>query len=423
MTKIIKQKAPCKKLHCEATKFYTGKWSIDGARVVLKWDRLPSMSLKTVDGGRNFHFTLNKEAKQYTCTTPPSLLTKLINSGVKEAQKKIIAAAGAKDPWFACQLAGGHERLVWTAKKLVIMTRTVKRQNCHKLNCKASRFYTGKWSIEGANVLLTWDSLPPMRLNSADGGLNFNSVFENNAKKYTCKGPPSLLTKLINAGINEAQQKLAAALRSKAGVPTDFSEHGCLDTSTQPVKADVLVLARGMTLAKCFTHCAKTKGMYYFALTRGDSCFCSATPPGVTSSPNNCDLHCSGHPEEYCGGWSTFASVYTMIDCLPPGPQEKREDAAARSKRLRALYSKKASQSCGQAKGNQVEVDGSPVYTGYPKDCEQMCLAGKGGGKCHGFTYDSKFSRCTFHLDAFWGNATKDPHSTCYYKKSIPLLG
>lgn len=346
--------------------------------------------------------------------------------GAPEAAPAPAAAAhAAAGIWYACQLVGGHERIVWTENKLVVMTKTMRKDHCageDKLHCTFTKFYTGRWSLEGANVLMEWDLLPPMRLSTADGGHNFNIVFGKESQQYSCSSPPSIFTKLIAAAIKEAQLKLAAAQRTNAGVPTDYTEHGCLALVAQPVKEEVFVLARGMTLAKCFTHCAKTKGQHYFAVTRGDSCLCSATPPGNLASPNNCDLRCSGNTEEYCGGFSSYASVYTMIDCLPPGPQEQKEDKAARDARLRAMYSERKSESCGQAKGNEVEVDGSAVFTGYPKECLQACLAGKGAGKCHGFTYNTLLSKCTFHLDVFWGNSTKDPHSSCYFKRSEPLL-
>lgn len=332
----------------------------------------------------------------------------------------------AKVTWYACELVGGHERIVWTKwpKNMVILTKVVRRKDCPKevgKQCMHKRFYTGKWSIEGGHVVLKWDFLPPMRLSTVDGGQNFHYEDHQKVKRYSCTAPPVRISKLIKDGIKEAQAKLAEEQRTKAGMPTAFSGGRCLEFPVQPLNP--LVLARDMSLGKCFAHCAKTKGMSYFSVTRGDSCFCSATPPGEPADSMNCDLTCSGSTGESCGGFSNFASVYTMIDCLPPGPQELKEDEIARTARLRALYTRNSSQSCGQAKGNDIEVDGSTIFTGYPHQCEQMCLAGKGAGKCHGFTYNEKKVRCTFHMDAFWGEISKDPHSSCYFKKSVPLVG
>merc|ERR1719446_1872534 len=97
-----------------------------------------------------------------------------------------------------------------------------------------------------------------------------------------------------------------------------------------------------------------------------------------------------------------YANVYTMIDCAEPGPEEKKEDEVARTARLNALYSKLESQTCGSR--NAVEIDGSTIFTGYPKECMQACLAGNGGEQCHGFTYDTRKLRCTFVKDVLWGD-------------------
>jgi len=86
------------------------------------------------------------------------------------------------------------------------------------------------------------------------------------------------------------------------------------------------VLRFHMTLSRCFTHCSKTKGLRYFAVTSGDTCVCSEFPPGLASGSNLCDVQCSGKPGEYCGGLGNYASVYNMFDCLPPGPEEKKQD-------------------------------------------------------------------------------------------------
>jgi len=340
------------------------------------------------------------------------------------AQKEVNAAAHAAVAWFACQLKGGHERIVWTAKHMVIMTKMVRKKHCarrDKLLCTITKFYTGKWAIEGAEVVLKWDVLPPMRLSTGDGGHNFQQSVGKKVREYQCSVPPFALNKLIKAGIEEAAVKLAKDKRTKAGRPTSYTDHGCVEFAVQP--AHVMVNPRGMTLSSCFLHCVKTKGIYYFAVTRGDACFCSQGSPGSPASWENCDLTCSGNHQENCGGFGPYAQVYTMIDCLPPDAQEIKEDLAARDARMFALYDEKKGRNCGQHKGNDVQIEGSTIHTGRPKECIQLCLTGKGSGKCHGFTYDDRKLRCTFHMDAFWGNSTKDPFHSCYFKKPVPLLG
>jgi len=432
LTKTVRKKG-AKGLFASKTSFYTGKWAIEGATVVLTWDKLPPLRIKTVDGGQSF-FTFSAAMPQrYSCTRPPSELTKLIRVGIGQAQKALdgvapvgFAGAGAapalapvRKVWFACQLDGGNERMVWTAKNLLILTKTVRQKQAKGLFASKTFFYTGEWAIEGANVVLTWNKLPPVRINTVDGGQSFHSVSAARPQRYTCSKPPSALTSLLGAGIRAAQKALAVAQRTKAGIPTDFVDHGCLDFAILPV--NMFVLSRGMTLEKCFAHCAKTKGMHYFAVTHGDRCFCSETSPGTAASTDNCDLKCTGNIQAFCGGFSTYASVYTMIDCLPPGPKEVKQDMAARSARLRGLYSKRKSESCGRAKGNEVEVDGSRIMVGTPKRCEEVCLSGRGAGKCHGFTFNALKSMCTFHMDILWGKPDKNPHFSCYFKKSVPL--
>merc|ERR1719375_349208 len=110
-----------------------------------------------------------------------------------------------------------------------------------------------------------------------------------------------------------------------------------------------------------------------------------------------------------------------MMDCRG-GKKAVKEDKAARSKRLHALYLKKQGQTCAQAKGDDVEVDDSKVFNGSPHACMEKCLSGKGAKRCHGFTYSKAQGRCSFNKDSLSGKANKDPESSCYYKKAIPLL-
>merc|ERR1719331_1922865 len=163
--------------------------------------------------------------------------------------------------------------------------------------------------------------------------------------------------------------------------------------------------------------------MHYFAVTKGDSCFCSAVSSGKLTDDANCDMVCSGNPEESCGGYSRYASVYTMIDSLPPSPQKLKEDAIERVQRLESLYSVAQGHSCGNMEGNEVEIEGSSVLAGEPQECKQACLAGRGAENCHGFTFDARQGKCTFYKDAAWGKIEKDAQLSCFFKKGVPLLG
>jgi len=404
-------------MHCNHPEAYT-----DGntALVFHKLDTPPPAMEAASQNNIGFHNLRRQQAGVGTLNAHSAIDRIVVAAAPVPASKAHYHAPGV---WFACQLVDGHERMVWTPSQMVIMTKTVPQSHGSKLHATLTKFYTGKWSIEGANVLLKWNKLPPMRVNSVDGGHSFRAMFTSKARQYTCTTPPATLRKLMEVGIKQAGRSSAAARRTQAGAPTDYSHHGCRDFLVEPLKSSVFVLSRGMTLSKCFAHCAKATGMHYFALGRGDMCFCSETPPGESASPENCDLTCSGNIKENCGGFSTFASVYTMIDCIKPSSEALKEDAKARIARVRALYSVRKSHSCGRAKGNDVDVDGGKVMVAAPQQCKEVCLAGNGAGKCHGFTYDAAQKKCTFHLDAYWGPTTKDPYFSCYFKKSVPLLG
>lgn len=341
-----------------------------------------------------------------------------------------VAAASpapAHIPWFACQLVAGSVKMSWQADSTIVMTKNVTRTD------KASGwkfnqlvYYRGKWSIENENVLLEWEALPPWRLRTTDGGSSFHKVFQlGKAQQYTCTKPPPALAKMISAGMEKARLAHAEAQRTQAGLPTDYTTNGCRQ-AVMPVRKDTF-RAPGMSLEVCFTHCGRMRGMHYFSVTRGDTCFCSEAPPGKPGESEDCDVKCDGNPEEYCGGFSTAAlgyfSVYTMVDCLPPGAEELKQDAAARLARLQALYANSQHESCGEAKGNLAKIDGSSTLAGSVTECQQACIGAKGAQNCHGFTYDARRSKCVFHVDAFSGVRTKNDFFTCYYKKSVPLLG
>lgn len=345
---------------------------------------------------------------------------------------------GSAAPWFHCSLVAGSVKMSWRPDSAVVMTKNVTRTDKSGWKWQQTVYHRGNWSIEGDNVLIKWEALPPWRLRTVDGGHSFRSTLTLSreaaatasppkAKQFLCTKPPADLKRSISIGMREAAFARADATRSEARLYSSFVLQGCRQ-ATMPVRRDTYVLTAGMTLEACFTHCAKLKGMKHFGLTRGDTCFCSQVPAGKTSEEENCDVKCNGNPEQSCGGLSSYydiayASIYTMVDCRPPGAKELREDATARLARLRALYSEQKMQSCGQAKGNLAKIEGSPVLSGTPIDCQQACLAGRGAGKCHGFTYDGRRSKCTFHIDAFHGKPEKNEFFSCFFKKSVPLMG
>jgi len=202
--------------------------------------------------------------------------------------------------------------------------------------------------------------------------------------------------------------------------PTDFLLSGC--QQAKEVKTPFM-LPMGMTKTQCFINCQKQKGMKYFAMTTGSTCFCSAVPPGTKIGSKECDMPCTGNPHEICGGLHNIASVYTMMDCTPPTPQEKGFLAHARFNKLASLYERLENQSCAQKKNNACELNGSTKMNGTPDQCKIACWEAKGSAKCDGFTYNKVVSRCTFFKDVLDGEVKQKVGLECYYKKlGFPML-
>jgi len=196
--------------------------------------------------------------------------------------------------------------------------------------------------------------------------------------------------------------------------PTDFLPSGC--QQAQEV-TDTYRLDLGMTSRKCFMYCRKKEDMKYFGVTGGGVCFCSVLPPGNAVEKKKCDLKCSGSPREICGGMHRVSTVYTMVSCDKKTAEEKGYLATARRVKLTKLYGSFSAQSCGQAKNNHAEIDGSTKMLGSPDECKVACFEGKGSEKCDGFSYNKVLGRCRFYKDALHGNPKMKEGLTCYWKK------
>jgi len=207
-------------------------------------------------------------------------------------------------------------------------------------------------------------------------------------------------------------------LAQSTAVKPGYVASGCQRVKICTGCKNLWKLEMGMTLAKCFSHCRRSKGVKYFGVTEGSKCFCSEEPPGVAIGAQHCAMECSGSPAEYCGGMVHSASVFTMINLNCDGPSKRQQAVmdAAYQKNLLDHYASFRRESCGQAAGNRVALDNSPIKVGTVRQCMFACWAAYGAEKCHGFTYDARQAKCTFHLDVLDGQREKNKALTCYYK-------
>lgn len=207
------------------------------------------------------------------------------------------------------------------------------------------------------------------------------------------------------------------------GEPTDYIFSGCREPLKPSAFEDMksMTMNFGMTVDKCFIHCAKKAkdGAKYFGIARGRWCFCSGIPEGEIADKSKCNVKCDGKPlpGKMCGGDLGAASVYTMIDCIPETASEKANKAALKKRKLMNSFGVFENESCGEAKGNVAELDGSKVLSGSVEECKKKCWEAMGSEKCHGFTYDPLMQSCKFVMDVTDGVVKKKHGLMCYWKK------
>jgi hypothetical protein len=171
-----------------------------------------------------------------------------------------------------------------------------------------------------------------------------------------------------------------------------------------------------MSLSKCYVKCKGFPENKYFGITKGSVCFCAKISPGERIEGDNCNMKCGGQPKAKCGGVANAASTFTMLDC---GTQSEEEETAEKSVAQSNLLKQFASwdgESCGQDSDNKAKLDGSSHLSGSVDECKLACWNARGADECHGFTYDSMLSRCTFHIDVVAGERKKKSTFSCYYK-------
>ena len=100
----------------------------------------------------------------------------------------------------------------------------------------------------------------------------------------------------------------------------------------------------GMTLDRCQDLC---RNYAYFAVTRGDQCFCDNEFARTGSTSQSCDAPCSGDPSQICGGTGKSHSVFRVnTAALRRAPRYRFEWTPQRAGGFPLVYS---SQSPGEA--------------------------------------------------------------------------
>jgi len=131
-----------------------------------------------------------------------------------------------------------------------------------------------------------------------------------------------------------------------------------------------------------------------------------------------CNVPCAGDKDVMCGGAET-TDMYVMFDCTPPTKEEKAAAAAEAEAKVMNAYAAFKRQSCGNSKGNTLNIAGSPTKVGSVEECKHACYESL---ECHGFTYDTAVTKCTFHNDVLDGEVKKNKKIDCFYKK-LGLVG
>jgi len=124
-----------------------------------------------------------------------------------------------------------------------------------------------------------------------------------------------------------------------------------------------------------------------------------------------------------CGGIEA-TSVYVMFDCTAATAEEKAADAKKQKQALLTSYGAFNGETCGGATDDKnmakITAPGktvnSPSLSASLDECKIACWEGKGAESCHGFTYDSVMTKCTFHYDATGGEVKKEQGKDCYFK-------
>lgn len=199
------------------------------------------------------------------------------------------------------------------------------------------------------------------------------------------------------------------------GVPTHYEASGCKKVNKVYDKIDNTAGSTSMSVSRCFAFCSSRKGVSYFGIAEGNKCWCGAAFDGADTDSSNCDKNCPGNPDQKCGG-IIGTNVYVMIDCTNATAAEKAQEQHEKTQALLSSYGSWNGETCGQASDNVLQIDDKGSISGKLDTCKLACWLGKNAEQCHGFTYDSLQSKCTFHYDVSAGDVKKSKTSACYFK-------
>jgi len=201
------------------------------------------------------------------------------------------------------------------------------------------------------------------------------------------------------------------------GTPTHYEPSGCKKVKKAYNQVTNKLGGGSMSVSRCFAFCSKRAGLSYFGLSKGNGCWCAKAIDASPLSSSACDSPCSGAPQDMCGGIEG-TSVYNMIDCTNATAGEIKQEKAEKRKALISSYGAFNGETCGQDKNNVLQLDKKGYHSGSADSCKIACWESQGAEECHGFTYDSVLSRCTFHYDVTAGSVTKNAKASCFFKIS-----
>lgn len=247
--------------------------------------------------------------------------------------------------------------------------------------------------------------------------------------------PDAVSARLLSGGRSEPPQRSLSTekdlpafqlLRSKQvrahsgawalkGVPTHYEPSGCKNVKKVYSEVKNTQGFTSMSVERCFGFCSKRKGMVYFGVHHADECWCGEAFDGSPMEDRACDEVCPGAPDEKCGGIEG-TNVYVMIDCVDATQAEIDAEKEEKKQALLNSYGSWTEESCGQDSDNVLQLDGAGHKTGTVDDCKLACWEGHGAEECHGFSYDSTTSKCTFHFDVTAGKVEKGKSFACYWK-------
>ncbi|KAI8616365.1 WSC domain-containing protein [Chytriomyces sp. MP71] len=141
---------------------------------------------------------------------------------------------------------------------------------------------------------------------------------ENGNECYCSNSLPSTFASNCNAQCFGNSQQICGgswALSVYAnGVPTPPASLGCYQDNANRVMKSLYTQDFKLTAVQCLNDCSKA-GYSIAGLEFGQECYCSNSLPSTTST--NCNMGCTGNPNQVCGGPYAL-SLYSYNQITPP---------------------------------------------------------------------------------------------------------